>query len=68
VGYALFLVRSVFKVFAKAKSLHSRLAALAKPLAAKSVHPSETLMIQNLKFLFTTTKDNRAVALCSILS
>ena len=34
-------MRSVLKVFAEAKSLQSRLAALAKPLAAESVHTPE---------------------------
>ena len=43
-------MRSVLKVFAEAKSLQSRLAALAKPLAAKSVHTSKAPTNQNLNY------------------
>ncbi len=43
------LVRSELKVFAEAKSLRSRLAALAKPLAAESVQSPKALINQNLK-------------------
>ena len=41
-------MQSILKVFAEAKSLQSRLAALAKPLAAESVHPSKAPTNQNV--------------------
>ena len=46
-------MRSILKVFAEAKSLQSRLSALAKPLAAESVHPSEAPINQNLNTKIT---------------